>query len=215
MIITFANNKGGVGKTSILAMTAAAMFYLQNRKVAILDTDPQQSISVLSKFSSRKHPEVFTINRKTSNDELIDLILDLKSRFDDVLVDTSGYAESEVNRIVLSLTDITIVPTICTTLDFAATADFIQSLNYVHNLRKQYGETPMQIFVLANKVRGRVKHEALVKNFDAQFLGEGIKQHVKFEEVSLDRIAIDMIKSGFQSYIEDLNQVIEPKAVAL
>ena len=48
-IISFANEKGGVGKTTVTEMVATWIYYMTDISVAIVDIDPQQTISYVRK----------------------------------------------------------------------------------------------------------------------------------------------------------------------
>ena len=43
-IISFASQKGGVGKSTVLMLTASALYRRTNKKVLVIDCDPQRSV---------------------------------------------------------------------------------------------------------------------------------------------------------------------------
>ncbi len=88
-VITFAQQKGGAGKTTLLAHLAAA-WAEAGRRVAVIDLDPQRSLSRWAAL--RKDPAIELIDSKdyrAASD-----IKTARRNFDFVLVDCPGAATS-------------------------------------------------------------------------------------------------------------------------
>jgi cellulose biosynthesis protein BcsQ len=62
-IVVF-NNKGGVGKTTLLCNVAAYLKKIKNKKVLIVDMDPQCNATVYM-FPFQQIEEIYTKSKKT------------------------------------------------------------------------------------------------------------------------------------------------------
>jgi chromosome partitioning protein len=108
LIITFAHQKGGVGK-STYAANIKSFFALGGYKTALVDIDPQGSLTKLIRaFADQagREPEHVIERRSYKNDtELMERLAD----FDVAVVDTPPYLSHELVTF-LPYTDIVVVP---------------------------------------------------------------------------------------------------------
>ncbi len=107
-IIAVAQQKGGAGKTMIAAQFGVAL--AQGGKVALLDIDPQASLTAWGRLRATAHKagpglEVFTV----SGWRLANELEKLKSAHDYVLVDTPPAIDSDARRAIRGA-DIVLVP---------------------------------------------------------------------------------------------------------
>lgn len=104
-VITLANPKGGVGKTTIcsaLAVRAAQ----ESRRVALLDLDPQESLaSWWTRRGKTKNPKLFEVDAAVEAIELL-----ISEGWDWVLIDT-GPARIELIESGVAVSDLVLVPT--------------------------------------------------------------------------------------------------------
>jgi chromosome partitioning protein len=103
-VITFAQQKGGSGKTTVLAHLAAA-WSEAGRTVALVDLDPQQSLTRWAGL--RKDPAIEVIESKdyrASSD-----LRSARRKFDFVLVDCPGAASSLLESAIRE-SDLVIAP---------------------------------------------------------------------------------------------------------
>jgi chromosome partitioning protein len=103
-VITFAQQKGGAGKTTVLAHLAAA-WTAAGRKVAIVDLDPQRSLTRWAAL--RNDPDIVTIESKdyrAGSD-----IKAARKGHDFVLVDCPGAASSLLESAIRE-SDLVIAP---------------------------------------------------------------------------------------------------------
>ena len=122
-IISFANSKGGAGKSTAIRAVASALEHL-NRSVAIVDLDNQQSIGnwlgvnedgvypLPDENTFKIVPMVFS-DDEDRNAEKVQAELSKMSdanQFDFILIDTKG-ASSMTNSVALGSADIVICPT--------------------------------------------------------------------------------------------------------
>jgi chromosome partitioning protein len=133
LIITLAHQKGGVGK-STLATNLRSYFVGGGYKVALVDIDPQGSLSKLTKtFASQagRDPE-HVIDRKAFTD-----FDDLKARiaaYDIVLIDTPPYLSAELDE-VLGMSNLVLVPCKASPLDYLAIGD---TLDLIRAAQKEH-----------------------------------------------------------------------------
>jgi chromosome partitioning protein len=104
-VITLANPKGGVGKTTIcsaLAVRAAE----ESRRVAMLDLDPQESLaSWWTRRGKTKNPKLFEVDAAVESIELL-----ICEGWDWLLVDT-GPARIDLIESGVAVSDLVLIPT--------------------------------------------------------------------------------------------------------
>lgn len=105
-IIAFATSKGGSGK-STCCIVLAAVLADQGGRVAIIDTDPTQTVMRWARRDGC--PETITVYSATSEDELLDAIDDAMPRHHVVLIDVEGRA-SVVGNMAMGKSTLVIVP---------------------------------------------------------------------------------------------------------
>lgn len=103
-IITLAHQKGGVGKSTI-ALNLYGYFSQSGLKTAIVDIDPQGSITAFVEFSEAHG---FNLIRRTDFATYADL-LQLVRGFEVVLIDTPPYLSKELEEII-KITNLVIIP---------------------------------------------------------------------------------------------------------
>ena len=106
MIILIGSQKGGCGKTT-LAINAAAWLVSHQKDVVLVDADYQGSAAKWVKDREQTQlPEVYCVQRY---DDVRKTLLDLKSRYEYVVVDVAGHDSKEL-RIALLACDLFVVP---------------------------------------------------------------------------------------------------------
>lgn len=108
-VITFANPKGGSGKTTS-AMLLAEQIALAGGRVAILDLDPNANILTWSQtrqFGGRAVP--FVVHARPQAEETVELIDGLTDETDYLIIDLEG-SKDQIVTFALSRTDLCIIP---------------------------------------------------------------------------------------------------------
>lgn len=138
-IITFAQQKGGAGKTTVLVHLAAA-WAEAGRRVALIDLDPQRS---LSRWAGLRADPALPLIESKDYRAASDMKAAAKAH-DYVLVDCPGAASSLLEAVVRE-SDLVVAPCQPSVMDVWATASVIETA------KKQ--KTPLRI--LLNRVPGR------------------------------------------------------------
>lgn len=136
-IITVANRKGGVGKTTIATNLAVA---LQNKgKTLLVDADEQRSAFRWNEYRDNK------IDMLAVHKNLLDALEQKAQDYDFILIDLAG-RDSEVFREALLITDKLVVPTQASLLD-------LEVLPYINEQIKtaQKDNEDLKAFVVINK----------------------------------------------------------------
>lgn len=122
-VISVVNRKGGVGKTTA-AMHIAQGLQRQGKKVAILDSDPQQSCkaweSLYKKKSEDDKPPLPAIASIKLSDLSQSTISSLEGNYDIAVIDTPGVTDDALS-IPLKLSDLIIMPLSTAALDVVGT----------------------------------------------------------------------------------------------
>lgn len=108
-VITFANPKGGSGKTTS-AMLLAEQIAISGGRVAILDLDPNANILAWSESRKDEGKDVpFSVHARPQADETVALIDQLSEEVDFLIIDLEG-SKDQIVTFALSRTDLCIIP---------------------------------------------------------------------------------------------------------
>lgn len=140
MIITIANSKGGVGK-STLAVHLAAWLHEQGHSVTLADCDTQQSSS---EWIHEAIPELKTVRLANPN-EILNELPSLGQETDFVIADGPG-SNTETSRALLLRADFAIVPCKASMLEVRALAKATEVLRQAQDIR---GGIPKAVIVLS------------------------------------------------------------------
>jgi chromosome partitioning protein len=100
-VITIAQQKGGAGKTTIAAHLAVALMQKRN-KVAIIDIDPQGSLTEWHRIRAEKFGEEYTglYFSSTAGWRINSEIMNLKRDFDYIIIDSPPHMETEAKSAI-------------------------------------------------------------------------------------------------------------------
>ena len=140
MIITIANSKGGVGK-STLAVHLAAWLHEQGHRVTLADCDTQQSSS---EWMGEAVPDVRAV--RLGNPDIILNELPLLCQDADYVVADGPGSNTETSRALLLRADLAIVPCKASMLEVRALAKATDVLRQAQDIR---GGKPEAIIVLS------------------------------------------------------------------
>ncbi len=151
--ITFANTKGGAGKTTAVLLLATELVRRGNR-VTIVDTDPQRWISRW--FEGAEPVQNLTVATYVSLTALARTIAEYRPKSDYVIVDLPG-AQSPLLATALGLSDFVIIPIQGSSMDAQGGAQVLELLGYLD--RKAQISIPHA--VLLSRVNSLVTTRAL------------------------------------------------------
>lgn len=150
-IISVANDKGGVGKTTTAINISVELSKFYN--TTIVDLDPKRQIS---KFNSRREEK---LRQFTDYDKIIDFLTSDNEEL--IIIDLGGF-DSNISRSALLMSDLIIVPTSGSDNDIVALNEMIATIEEVIKKRKKQGlETDCSILVNRVHFANKTTHKML------------------------------------------------------
>ena len=121
-IISFANPKGGAGKTTS-ALLLATELAAKGAKVAIIDADPEKWISGWANLPGK--PDNITIYSDVTEDSIVDQMEEAAAQAQFVIVDLEGTASLMVAN-AIGMSDLVLIPTQGASMDAKGAAKTIR-----------------------------------------------------------------------------------------
>ncbi len=153
LIITFANQKGGVGKTT-LCVCFANYLVSMGMKVYVVDCDRQQSISRFRKRDLEANPEAtipyaVASYRSLNRGSMTDIIKDIYRNHADevVLFDCPGSLTEEWIIPLIGNSDALVIPYHYDNITISSTSEFIL---FIDRIRKSSADCGVEIFLIPN-----------------------------------------------------------------
>lgn len=166
--IAFMNQKGGVGKTTLIKATANYLSGVKKKSIAAIDCDIQQSLKGIydkdiELFSEEKSFDVIACDLEELK-ETLDILED-KTDIEYYLIDLPGQLNDNRLLEVFDNIDVYITP-------FSYDRETFQSTHTFASVLKQINPES-QIYFVPNKIKGSVKYD-LKKQVDAALEEFGI-----------------------------------------
>ena len=183
MIITLANQKGGVGKTTI-AINLADSLALKKYKVLLIDADPQgsalqwQSIASSAPFEVRHRP-----TPKLST-EIKGLIRD----FDHIVIDAPP-AIGEITANILAISSLAIIPIGPSPLDIWSGKE---TVSLMHAAKKRNGILTGRLLISRIIPRTRIGKEAreALESYAVDVFETEIHQRIAYVEAMISGLSV-------------------------
>lgn len=164
-VISFANPKGGAGKTTT-ALILATQLSENGAKVAIIDADPERWISQWSDMPGC--PANIVVINEVSEDSIVDQIEDASEHFQFVIVDLEGTASLMVAN-AIGMSDLVLIPLQGSSMDARGGAKTIRLIQNQSRMARR----SIRHSVVLTRTSAAVTSRAL-KNVHDQLTANGI-----------------------------------------
>ncbi|RXJ82151.1 ParA family protein [Arcobacter sp. F2176] len=148
-VISFAHDKGGVGKSTTIINVAPVLE--KEFKLTVIDLDPKKQFTT---FNNHRENKINMVSVSSIND-LVEFISNSKDEL--VLIDLGGF-DSDFFRTALMISDIIIVPLSGSDNDIVGFADFENILLSVISEQKKNG-IDIDCTILANRIHHNNKSD--------------------------------------------------------
>lgn len=165
-VISFANPKGGAGKTTS-ALLLAGELAARGASIAIVDADPERWISQWGNLPGK--PANITIISDITEDTIVDVVEEASGEYQFVIIDLEGTASLMVAN-AIGMSDLVIIPTQGASMDAKGASKTIKLIRNQSRLAKR--EIPYA--VLLTRVSAAVTSRSL-KNVRDQLDAAGIE----------------------------------------
>lgn len=172
--ITTAHQKGGVGK-STLALNLYGYFSNSGLKTAIVDIDPQGTITQFSELFEDKKFNLIKRNDFTTFEEL----QEKTAAYDLVVIDTPPYLTNELEQ-VLKITNFLIIPCKASLFDALAIR---QTITFIEESKKRDNKNFLSAIVLTMVISGtsmQTQIRDVLSQYDAPVLKTEIGNRVGY-----------------------------------
>lgn len=227
IIVSFANQKGGVGKSTATLLTATALSQPPfSYDVAVIDVDKQRSIAArrnydLDGLTTALPYDVHPYNFATFQDK----VKALDKRHDIIFLDVPGKLDTEQGKDseaiqALQYIDLVLVPVTPGNFGLDATIGYLKAALAVQQTRPE-----LQIVAFRNMHRERSRHgNQLVGELDelanltsVPIMATPLKRYSEYEDsdtiTSLyDRNATSRARKNFTKWLDELNTLLLKKS---
>ena len=213
-VISFANPKGGAGKTTT-ALILATQLSENGASVSIIDADPERWISQWGDLPGR--PENIRVVSGVTEDSIVDLIEAESRKSQFVIVDLEGTASLMVAN-AIGMSDLVLIPTQGSSMDARGGAKTIRLINNQSRMARR----PIPHCVVLTRTSAAVRSRALKNVHDQlrengiEVLSTGIVERAAFRDLfdfggtlsELDRGLVSNVDKAIENAREFAGEVI-------
>ena len=173
MIISFINQKGGVGKTTT-AINIAASLTRRNKKLLFIDADPQGSAMKWHAVENNNTFEIFHHTEPVNKSD----IKELSAQYEYMVMDAPP-AIGEITKSILAVTDLSIIPLIPSSLDIWACRG---TIDMIEEIRAENSKMDVKLLINRKIPGTRVGREAreTLNAFNTEVLDSELCQRVAY-----------------------------------
>ena len=180
MIISILNEKGGVGKTT-LATNLARAFTLRDKKVLLVDSDPQGSARDWHVNGNREMLEVIGLDRPTLDKD----VTKFKNRYDMIFIDGAPQITEMVVKALLC-SDMILIPVQPSPYDIWASKSLVDLVKQRQDITGGY---PKAAFVISRQIGntciGKEVRDVL-EEYDLPVFNYGTGERITYAETAAE-----------------------------
>lgn len=168
-IICIGNKKGGIGKSSTTIWLAGCLAVDLKQRVLILDSDGQQTVNDLRQVEVESGIENFPYDISTiSPNELSEFIEQNYDKYDIIFLDMPRMTGNDDDNIVATLVncDSMLIPFVASAPDTMSTADFMNTIKILGDIRKEE-DLPFYVYGFLNR-KSSLKENEYIPEFAQQ-----------------------------------------------
>lgn len=204
MIVSFSNQKGGVGKSTLAANTAVC-FAMQGAKVALVDADPQGSLMAWLEWRDAGENKTLFPTLSIANSAIAKQLDAMSTDYDLIVVDCPGslnVALEKITRAALLASDLTVIPVTASLQDVHAAIRLLETRDEVAEYAP---ETPKCAFLMnrinPQKLLSREIRDTLVANeFGAAVFDAEIRDNEALPKSFAAGIGVVEMNKRFRGY---------------
>ena len=167
-IISLANQKGGVGKTTMTAILVKELSQNYGAKILVIDADPQQSAAFIYKQMKKIDPEnppSYDLVSCTA-DDIKAYCKEFLHKYDYIFLDLPGYlfdlsGNAKQTLGILIICDLLLVPVKAGVLDIASLITFKKATDRLKDHKSQYGLS-IRLTAFQNQYKNDKENEQLI-----------------------------------------------------
>lgn len=158
-IVAFATQKGGSGKSTLCAITAAAVHNRTKKRILVVDADKQGTLRDLRELEGNPenaYPvQFFNWEQRSSHQRFGEIIDQVDEQYDLVLIDSPGRIDDKETRLIVLASDVIAVPLVASPFDVKSTKQFLSEIS---PLVREHGK---KVVGIINKRDRTVEHAIL------------------------------------------------------